>query len=212
MIADALSAMVVALGSGSVASVMTFLATRSKLGYTREEKEIDRLRADHSACEERCAALEKDVLEIKGQLREVEFSGRDSYLARWIKDGEKRITWLNDKAYLTIFAPLKIQRSEVLGHTFAQLLDPDAAGQVDLIDEAALAHPGAVAQVVLRLAPQLAPMTVLKIATTGSDGALIFEGYAFQMPDQEIQKALGAIRQTEQMSRSEIELRTRGKI
>lgn len=179
-----------------------FLSKRAEIGagersadYTRLTKEFAELRRQHAACEQRCERFEN-------RLRAVEHS-RDSYLARWVKDGKKRVTWCNDKAFLMIFAPLGISREEMDGRTFSDLLiDRNAAEEIDMLDHEALAHPGTVASALVQLHPQLPPMMILKIAAIGPEGGLAFEGYAFLPNDPEIRAAAGSRRMIRQIGAS----------
>jgi hypothetical protein len=137
------------------------------------------------------------------RLREMErVQSHDSHLARWTKDGGKRILWLNAKAYLSIFAPLGVGRDEVEGKTFAELLSEDAAMEVARLDEMALAHPEMAASNMIRLHPSLPVMWIVKIAATGLDGALMFEGYAYRTNDRMLSDGIGLERHRVQVARS----------
>lgn len=189
-----------------------FVAERFKFGLSAKQGEVERLRADLAKCEERHEALERREAErdaridkLENQLRVVEHS-QPSYLARWIKDDHKRLIWCNDKAFLTIFAPLGLSRQACEGKTFHELLiDKPAAEEIDMLDTAALAHPGAVESALIQMHPMLRPMIVLKVAATGSRGELIFEGYAYHASDPEIRSAAGSRRQLKQIEASMID-------
>ncbi len=173
---------------------VAFYVRRLELRDKREESEIGRLRADvkeavrkHSSCEEQLADMEERLKLIEHH--------HTSYLARWIKDGGKRVTWLNDRAFISIFAPLGSKREDVIGRTFGELLDPLAAAEIDRLDDVALAHPEVAASNVIRLHPMLPVMVVVKVAAVGREGELVYEGYAYRTNDRMISDATGAGRQ-----------------
>lgn len=190
------------------AGVWGFLSTRLNIGVQREQGEIDRLREDiaeakreaaeakehHKACEERVDEMERRLEAIEHH--------HHSYMARWIKDAGKRIVWINSPGLIALFAPLGYSRNEVIGRTFAELLDPDAAREVDRLDRYALARPGRAVSTMVTLDPRLPPMIVIKVAGAGSDGELKYEGYAYCPNDPEDDLDRGARRQEEQIGAS----------
>lgn len=200
------------LGAVGGVGLWTFLAKWLELGVGRETAEITRLRSDvdtakreaieakasHKACENRVEDLER-------RLEAVEHH-HSSYMARWIKDGGKRIIWINSQALLTIFAPLGYSRNDVVGRTFVELLDPGAAREIDRLDRAALAIPGQAASTMLQLHPNLPTMVVVKVAGAGRDGELIYEGYAYCPNDREEADDRGERRQQEQRGLSQLRL------
>jgi hypothetical protein len=182
------------LGSAGLWSYLTRSADRKD---AREVGEIERLRGevkDLKASHQNC---ESTVGELRERIAVIE-THNASYLARWIKDANKRLVWINDKALITIFAPLSLSREQVLGFTFAELLDPLAAAEVDRLDRAALANHGAAVSSLIQLHPDLPLMHVVKVASVGRDGELIYEGHAFRPNDPEIAHAVGIGRQVEQ--------------
>jgi hypothetical protein len=182
------------LGGG----VWSFAATWLGKKLDKEEREVDRLRADHQKCEERVEALER-------RLESVEHH-HASLVPRWIKDANKRILWINGAAMLTIFGPLRKTRDQVEGHTFQDLLDMEAAREVDRLDRAALAHPGRAVSSLLQLHHQLGPMHIVKIAGVGRDSELIYEGYAYSANDPADANDRGDRRQEEQLGLSLLRL------
>lgn len=113
----------------------------------------------------------------------------------WIKDRHGRLVWLNDKAFLTLFAPLGYARDELDGKTFRDLLDPVAAEEVELLDQAALAHPGHTQSILVQLHPDLPFLVVIKVASISEAGDVQYEGCAYNPSDPEIRSAAGARRQ-----------------
>ncbi len=193
VIAIALPAIIGAVGGGS-ASLAVMLPKMRELRDKREENEIARLREDGHNCRQDVERLEKQLDEVSARLTLVEHH-HASYLARWFKDSTKRVTWLNDKAFLSIFAPLGLKREDVLGRQFAEILDPRAAAEIDRLDQAALAHPDLPASNVIQLHPLLPVMVVVKIAAIGRAGDLVYEGYAYRTNDRMVAEGVGADRQ-----------------
>lgn len=160
----------------------------------RLDQDVTRLNQELTSCEER-----HDVLETR--LRAVE-QRSTSYFAMWIKDRNGRLVWLNDKAFLTLFAPLGYTRDELDGKTFADLLDPVAAAEIELLDRAALAHPGATQSILIQLHPDLPFLVVIKVASISDKGDVQYEGCAYNPSDPEIRSAMGTRRQIIQRSQS----------
>jgi hypothetical protein len=73
--------------------------------FSKEEKEIDRVRADLKTVQERHDGCEDRVATLERRLEAVEHH-HASLVPRWIKDANKRICWINGAALLAIFAPL----------------------------------------------------------------------------------------------------------
>lgn len=120
----------------------------------------------------------------------------------WIKDRHGRLVWLNDKAFLTLFAPLGYTRDELDGKTFRDLLDPVAAEEIELLDRAALIHPGHTQSVLIQLHPDLPFLVVIKVACISDSGEVQYEGCAYNPSDPEIRSATGTRRQIIQRSQS----------
>lgn len=169
-------------------------AAKRKDSYARIERDVEKLRAELAQCEERHGILE-------ARLRAVE-NKNASYFALWIKDRNGRIAWLNDKAFLTIFAPLGYGRDELDGKTFRDLLDPVAADEIDLLDRAALAHPGATQSLLVQLHPDLPFMVVIKVAAVSAGGDVQYEGCAYCPSDPDIRTGMQVARQVRQRSLS----------
>jgi hypothetical protein len=111
-------------------------------------KDMEALRRLHGTCEEKVERLEM-------RLEAVE-NAQDGHLARWTKDSRKRLTWMNDKAYLTIFAPLGFSREDADGKTFAELLiDQSAAMEIERLDRVALSNHGSAVSNLIQLHPDL---------------------------------------------------------
>lgn len=165
---------------------------------TRLDHEVEKLREELAGCEERHGVLET-------RLRAVE-QRSTSYFAMWIKDRHGRLVWLNDKAFLTIFAPLGYARDELDGKTFRDLLDPVAADEIALLDVAALAHPGHTQSILVQLHPDLPFMVVIKVASISESGDVQYEGCAYNPSDPEIRTAMGARRQIIQRGASAVEM------
>lgn len=197
---DILPFLATAIGGGGVtAFVLKLLDRKDKLEeneITRLRKDVDEARKSNKECESRFEQLAADHRNLEGRLRAVEAS-TPSYLARWVKDQHKRIIWLNDRAYMTLFAPLGWARSEVLDKTFSELLGDganEAMLQLDMLDRAALRHPGEVQSLIIQLHPDLPAMVLVKVAFADpSDGLLRYEGSSFvpnSFPDE-----MGLVRQ-----------------
>lgn len=176
-----------------------FLTAKLNLGAATRKDDIGRLEAQvekitgaHKDCEER-----HDVLETR--LRAVE-QRNASYFALWIKDRTGRLVWLNDKAFLTIFAPLGYTREELHGKTFRDLLDPAAAAEIEFLDKMALSHPGATQSLLIQLHPDLPYLVVIKVAAIAENGDVQYEGCAYNPGDPEIRTAAGTRRQIVQRS------------
>jgi hypothetical protein len=120
----------------------------------------------------------------------------------WIKDRNGRLVWLNDKAFLTLFAPLGYSRDELDGKTFRDLLDPVAAEEIELLDRAALAHPGHTQSILIQLHPDLPFLVVIKVAAISESGEVQYEGCAYNPSDPEIRSAAGTRRQILQRGKS----------
>jgi hypothetical protein len=120
----------------------------------------------------------------------------------WIKDRNGRLVWLNDKAFITLFAPLGYTRDELDGKTFRDLLDPVAAEEIELLDRAALIHPGTTQSILIQLHPDLPFLVVIKVACISENGEVQYEGCAFNPGDPEIVTATGTRRQIIQRSAS----------
>ena len=78
---------VAALSGGGVSFVLGKLIER---GHAREQSEIMRLREDFDKCEKRHEECRADYLALSERVRAVEAS-TPSYLARWVKDQDKKI-------------------------------------------------------------------------------------------------------------------------
>lgn len=177
----------------------SYLTARLNVGQTQRKDDLDRLdkevvtlRQELDTCEERHGTLE-------ARLRAVE-QRNGSYFALWIKDRHRRLVWLNDKAFLTLFAPLGLARDELDGKTFADLLDPAAAAEVEMLSRAALAHPGQTQSMLVQLHPDLPFMVVIKVASIAENGDVQYEGCAYGPGDPEIRSAAGTRRQIVQRS------------
>jgi hypothetical protein len=180
-------------------AVWQFLSARMTVGVSQKKDELGRLdgevgklRSELQECEERHGVLET-------RLRAVE-NKTTSYFAMWIKDRNGRLVWLNDKAFLTLFAPLGYARDELDGKTFRDLLDPVAASEIDLLDKAALAHPGNTQSILIQLHPDLPFLIVIKVASVSESGDVQYEGVAYNTSDPEIRNAMGTRRQVVQRS------------
>lgn len=113
----------------------------------------------------------------------------------WIKDRAGRIVWLNDKAFLTLFAPLGHARDELDGKKFQDIFDPVAAAEIDMLQQAALAHPGHTQSILLQLHPDLPFLVIIKVASISDSGEVQYEGCAYSPSDPEIRNAMGVRRQ-----------------
>jgi hypothetical protein len=166
------------LGAGGISAIVVkWLEKKSD----REESEIGRLREDVAQCKESHEECERRFHELSERLRAVEAS-TPSYLARWVKDQDKVLIWMNDRAYLTMFAPLGWSRSEVLDKRFEDLLGEGAGETMRLLEDLdmrALKAPGVVQSAVLQLHPDLPAMVIVKVAFVAGDGLLRYEGSSF---------------------------------
>lgn len=185
---------------GAGGGIMAFVKLR-ELRDKREESEIGRLRDDVQKALSNHEACEGEMEKLKQRLTIVEHH-HTSYLARWIKDATKRVIWLNDKAFLSIFAPLGLTREDVIGSLFSEILDASAAAEIERLDQSALARPEEAASNLIRLHPLLPLMVVVKMAAIGRDGELVFEGYAYRTNDRMIADGMGAARQLEALGAS----------
>lgn len=176
---------------GGVASAPVWNSVLRLLG--RPQSEIDRLRKEVGEVRSLHAGCEEKVKGLTDRLAVIEHH-HSSHFARWILDAHKRFSWVNDKALLTIFAPLGFGRDDVHGKTFHDLVDPSAASEIDRLDQAALANPGAAASNFIKLHPDLPLKCIVKVAGTGRDGELIYEGMAFRPNDPEIARGFGIAR------------------
>lgn len=106
-------------------------------------------------------------------------ASQNSFLARWIKDRNKCIAWVNDLAFMTLFAPLGFSREELHGKTFAALgFKDESIAIINELDRLALAHPG-VPQSRMISMPDGQRLVVLKVAGIGADGEVRYEGSAY---------------------------------
>lgn len=195
MTSDPLTIALVSIGGAIVGGpVWSFLSTLLNIGAGKRKTEHEWLKSrvtELATLLQDCEA-KHGILETR--LRAVE--RRDaSYIALWIKDRSGRLVWLNDKAFLTIFAPLGLARDELDGKTFRDLLDPAAALEIEQLDKAALAHPGATQSILIQLHPDLPFMVVIKVAAIAENGDVQYEGCAFNPGDPEIRSAAGVRRQ-----------------
>lgn len=177
--------------------VWGFLSRWFDRSAEREEKEIERLRREIKEMREAEKQSRITISSLEARLVIVEQS-HESHLARWIKDAHKRIIWLNSKAYLTIFAALGFDRDEIDGKTFGELLGPHAASEIERLDRVALNQPGAATSGLIQLHPDMPIMHIVKIAGTGRDGELIYEGYAYRPNDPDLAVSMGIERQIDQ--------------
>jgi hypothetical protein len=200
-----LIAAVIAAALGSL-GLWTFGGKLVELIWRREEKEIDRLRADVLRMEGKHENCEKELAGLKDRFAALE-AHHASLIPRWIKDARKRIVWLNSRALITIFAPLGYSRDQVEGRTFQELLDMEAAREIDRMDAAALANHGHPVSTLLTLHPALEPMHIVKVAGVGRLGELIYEGAAYQVNDPAAARDRGERRQDEQLGLSVLRLR-----
>jgi hypothetical protein len=193
------------LGAVGGVGIWTFLTKWLELGAKRDSEEIARLRVDIGEANRRHSECESRVAELDRRLEAVEHH-HSSYMPRWIKNAGKRLVWVNSPAMLSIFAPLGYSRSDVVGRTFSELLDIDAAEEVDRMDRAALALPGKAVSTILQLHVSLPAMVVVKVAGAGRDGEVIYEGYAYCPNDPERERDRGERRQREQIGASALKL------
>lgn len=171
-----------ALGAFGGVGIWTFLSKWLELRAKREERDEDQLRADHRDCLERVDALEEDLRRTQRRLEVVE-AHHGSLFARWIKDAGKRLVYVNGRAMATIFGPLGYTRDQIEGRTFLDLLDIEAAREIDRLDRAALTQPGRAVSSMLQLHPRLPVMIVVKVAGVGRDQELVYEGHAYEVND-----------------------------
>lgn len=166
--------------------------------FRRGERDEDRREREHRECLTELAVL-------KTRLDALEHH-HASLVPRWIKDSGKRIRWINGAAMLAIFGPLRKTRDEVEGRTFADLLDMEAAREIDRLDRSALARPGRAVSTLLQLHPALPAMHIVKVAGVGRDNELIYEGYAYCTNDPADLWDRGARRQEEQTGLSRLRM------
>lgn len=185
--------------------VWSYLTRRKDRGHEAEQGEIGRLREDlalvkaqHEKCEEKVDRLVERLAALEQH--------HASLIPRWIKDARKRIIWVNSRALITIFAPLGFSRDQIEGHTFQELLDVEAAREIDRLDAAALQVPGMPVSTLVTLHHCLDPMHVVKIAGVGHDGELIYEGCAFSVNDPEQVRKRAMNREQEQVGLSVLRL------
>jgi len=192
---DALGAALIA-GASAVAGggVWTFLGTWLNVGHSNRKDELARLDGEVGKLREELATCESRHGILETRLRAVEHRN-GSYFALWIKDRHRRLVWLNDKAFLTLFAPLGFARDELDGKTFADLFDTAAAAEIEHLDRMALAHPGATQSLLIQLHPDLAFTVIIKVAAIAENGDVQYEGCAFSPGDPEIRSAAGTRRQ-----------------
>lgn len=174
-------------GSGATKLLDYLLATRAAKRAALREDQAEQRDRDSTGwtrwqdCEKRADELEQRCETLEKRLRTVE-GNTPAYLARWLKDQKKRVVWLNDLAYIMLFAPLGWSRDEVLDKNFEELLGEGAHDAIVLIDEldrAALADPGKVYSIILQLHPNLPAMVILKVAMVTPDGLLRYEGTSY---------------------------------
>lgn len=169
---------IAALGSAGLSAIVV---KWMELRHAGNKSEIERLRSDVADCKKSHEDCEHRYMELSERLRAVEAS-TPSYLARWVKDQDKVLIWMNDRAYLSMFAPLGWSRTECLDKRFEDLLGEGSGETVRLIDELdqrALRSPGEVHSTVLQLHPDLPAMVVVKVAFIAGDGLLRYEGSSF---------------------------------
>lgn len=197
-----LIAVISAIGGGGVWAFLTRWFDRNK---ETEQSEIVRLRDDiaeskkaHSACEDKVAELERRVETVEHH--------HASQLPRWIMNASRRIEWVNDAAMMAIFVRLELDREDVIGRTFGELLDAQASTEIGRLERAALADPpNAVSSQVTMLLGQPA-MHVVIVACMGRLQELIYEGYAFRAQDPATLDARGEERRLEQHGATKIRL------
>lgn len=181
--------------------IWTFFASWLNIGAAKRKDELGRLDTEVTRLREELGHCEENHVVLETRLRAVE-NKTTSYFAMWIKDRNGRLVWLNDKAFLTLFAPLGYARNELDGKTFRDLLDPVAADEIDLLDKAALAHPGNTQSILIQLHPDLPFLIVIKVASVSDSGDVQYEGVAYNPSDPEIRNAMGTRRQVIQRSES----------
>jgi len=185
-----------------VAKIIELVWRREDSDNARLRREVAELKEAHRTCEER-------VEEFARRLDTVEHN-HSSLVPRWIKNADKRVIWINDAAMMQIFAPLRLSREKVEGHTFAELLGAEAAREIDRLDRDALAWPGKAASTMLTLHPSLRPMHVVKVAGVGRDRELIYEGYAYCANPPSAEADRGHRRADEQRGASKLRMHPEG--
>lgn len=199
---DALQLAIVALASAVLGGPgWGFLSSWLGLRQSGRKDEITRLDGKCAALEEELSACEQRHSTLEARLRAVE-QRTGSYFALWIKDYRKRLVWLNDKAFLTLFAPLGYSRDELDGKTFHDLFTAKAADEIERLDRAALAHPGHTHSALVQLHPDLPFRVIIKVASVSEKGDVQYEGLAYHPGDPEIIHAAGVERQREQVARA----------
>ncbi|HEX5183578.1 MAG TPA: hypothetical protein VFW19_10560 [Allosphingosinicella sp.] len=185
--------------------VWSFLSTWLRARFDHDEKEIDRLRKDVAALDERHRECEAkfDALERKFDAAEHHHS---SLIPRWIKNAHKRVLWVNGAAMVNIFGQLDLNRDQVEGRTLAELLGAEAAREMDRIDRSALANPGRPVSTLLQLHQRLAPTHIVEIAGIGRESELIYEVYAYFPNAPEDEADRGGRRQAEQIGLSSLRI------
>lgn len=181
------------LGGGGI---WAYITKRADLEAKREEGEIGRLREDVDELRERDRVCQEALDAVEKRLWAME-QAQNSHMARWTKDHHKRVSWVNAKAMLLIFGPLGYSIDQVIGRTFEELLDAGAAREIERLDASALVNPGAAVSNLIQLHPHLPVMVVVKVAATGAEGNLVFEGTAYRANDPEVVAGNGAARQRE---------------
>jgi hypothetical protein len=183
------------IGSALATSgVWLFLTEVFKIGSAKRKDELESLRISHAECE-------KKYKELETRLEALEHS-RDSQFARWIKDRNGCIVWMNSKAYLMLFAPLGYSREELTAKTFRQLFDPGVGAEIEALDYAALTNSGVAQPILIQLHPNLPFLNIVKVAYSGASGEVQYEGIAYQPGDPEIRHAAGVKRQVQQLTAS----------
>lgn len=191
-----LVAAISALGGGGAAAMFSRWVDKG-------EAEIERVRSDLAECNRSHQSLRERCDELELRLRIVE-AASPSYLARWVKGQDRRLLWLNDRAYLTMFAPLGFSREQVLNRTFEELYgdgNGEAIAMLAELDRAAIRAPNETQSIAIQLHPELPMMVVVKVAFVGPDGLLQFEGTSF-VPNYLNTESAGAVRQREQRRRA----------
>jgi len=207
-----------ALGGGGISAVIVKLIDRGDKREAlaldrvqkREELEIVNLREDVkrareemmaakidlAKCEEGHETTQRQVDELRDRVRAVEMRS-PTHLAQWSKDKNKRITFINDQAYMTLFVHLGWARDEVVGKTFEELFGEEATESIAVInalDRAAIADPHKIRSAAVRLHPLLPMVVIVKVAYISGDGELKYEGSCF-VPSPPLLDQLGAIRE-----------------
>lgn len=193
----------VTLAAAGLASapLWSFLTEKLKLGAKKATTEVARLDLRITELTDELKKCKDSHHVVETRLRAIE-QRSTSYFAMWIKDRNQRLVWLNDKAFLTLFAPLGYARDELDGKTFRDLLDPVAAAEIEQLDKAALAYPGHTQSLLIQLHPDLPFLVVIKVAAVSTSGEVQYEGCAYNPGDPEIRSAAGTRRQIVQRSES----------